>query len=66
MTVTLKIQGMSCQHCVNRVQKALEAVPGVTSAEVTIGKAIVIFDAAKVTQDIIQQAIKDAGYSLAV
>ena len=28
--IRLKIEGMSCQHCVRAVSKALEDVPGVT------------------------------------
>jgi len=33
---TLKIQGMTCNHCVMRVAKALKALPGVTSVETTV------------------------------
>lgn len=41
--VTLKITGMTCGHCVRATTKALEAVPGVKSAEVTLepGGAVV-------------------------
>jgi copper chaperone CopZ len=35
----LEIEGMSCGHCVKSVQSALAAVPGVTSAKVTVGHA---------------------------
>ena len=34
--VTLKVEGMTCGHCVGRVQKALDAAPGVTSAKVDL------------------------------
>jgi len=39
----LKITGMSCGHCVAAATKALEAVPGVEKAEVTLepGAAVV-------------------------
>ncbi|MEJ2630321.1 MAG: cation transporter [Acidihalobacter sp.] len=39
----LKITGMSCEHCVRAATKALEGVPGVQSAEVTLtpGGAVV-------------------------
>ena len=33
---TVMIQGMSCQHCVAHVKKALEALPGVESVEVSL------------------------------
>ena len=34
--VTLKVEGMSCEHCVGRVQKALDAAPGVIAARVDL------------------------------
>ncbi len=35
----LQIEGMSCQHCVKTVERALTRVPGVSKVEVAIGKA---------------------------
>ncbi|MDD5982504.1 MAG: cation transporter, partial [Solobacterium sp.] len=35
MVKTLKIEGMMCQHCQMHAKKALEAVTGVASAEVS-------------------------------
>lgn len=35
-TITVQITGMSCQHCVAAVTKALLAVPGVQNAEVNL------------------------------
>lgn len=39
----LKITGMTCAHCVRAVTKALEGVPGVEKADVTLelGEAVV-------------------------
>ncbi|MCE1229031.1 MAG: cation transporter [Firmicutes bacterium] len=34
--VQISIEGMTCNHCVGHVKKALLAVPGVQSAEVTL------------------------------
>jgi len=45
--ITLKIEGMSCQHCVMRVKKAIDSVQGVSKAEVVIGQAVVSFDETK-------------------
>ncbi|MHB0887885.1 CopZ family metallochaperone [Acidithiobacillus sp.] len=41
--VILKVQGMTCGHCVMAVKKALGKVPGVTHVEVDLpaGKAVV-------------------------
>jgi copper chaperone CopZ len=43
MTTTLKIEGMSCGHCVRSVRNALTAVAGVEAADVVLepGSAIV-------------------------
>lgn len=35
-TMILKIEGMTCGHCVSRVQKALDAAPGVRTAKVDL------------------------------
>lgn len=36
MTITLQVGGMTCEHCVRAVTKALEAVAGVETAEVSL------------------------------
>lgn len=38
MNTELKIEGMTCGHCVAAVKRALEAVPGVESAEVSLAE----------------------------
>ncbi len=65
-TSTLKIQGMTCNHCVMRVAKALKAVPGVQDAQVDLQKAqaVVTFDDAKVAADTLSSAVVDAGYKV--
>ncbi|RJQ43952.1 MAG: copper chaperone [Nitrospiraceae bacterium] len=62
--ITLKIEGMSCQHCVMSVKKALSGIKGVTSADVTVDNATVIFDGSKTNRDDISKAINDAGYKV--
>lgn len=61
MTATLKISGMSCQHCVNRVKKAIDAL-GVIAADVQIGSATVEYDEAKLSADAVKKAVEEAGY----
>ncbi len=63
-TTTLKIQGMTCNHCVMRVAKALKAVPGVQDAKVDLQKAeaSVTYDDAKATKDKLSAAVAEAGY----
>lgn len=62
--ITLKINGMSCQHCVMSVQKALDSIEGVTSSEVTVGNAKVAYDESKTSDETIANTIVTAGYKV--
>ena len=65
MTETrLNIDGMTCQHCVMRVKKAIESLPGIQDVTVDIGTASVSFDASAIQQKEIEEAITRAGYSI--
>ncbi len=59
--VTIKIEGMSCQHCVMHVKKAVDGVDGVNSADISIGLAKVEFDEAKTGKEAVAEAINNAG-----
>lgn len=67
MTVkkTLKIEGMMCPHCEARVKKALEALEGVESAEVshTAGTAALTLNA-PVSDAALKSAVEEQGYSV--
>jgi len=58
-TVTLKIEGMHCGACVNRVKRALEQVKDTNVREVSIGSASL--DTANV--DAALAAVAKAGYT---
>ncbi len=60
--VSLRIEGMTCQHCVMRVKKAIDGVEGVSSSEVDIGSAKVVFDESRTGTEAIEKAVQDAGY----
>ena len=60
--ITLKIEGMSCQHCVMNVKKEVDGIEGVSSSSVVIGSARVVYDSAKTNADAIARAIRHAGY----
>jgi copper chaperone len=64
MKTTLKIEGMSCQHCVMRVKKAIGLLPGVTGSEVDVGRADVTYDESKTGKDDLKKAVEDAGYKV--
>ncbi len=65
MNTKLKVTGMTCQHCVGAVKKALEQVPGVENAEVSLeqAQALVTGDADAAA---LATAIKEAGYGVEV
>ncbi len=63
-TANIDIDGMSCQHCVMRVRKALEALSGITSMNVEVGKVSVSFEESAITQPDIENAIAKAGYKV--
>lgn len=61
--VTLKVEGMSCGHCVGRVQKALDAAPGVIEAKVNLDSATAeIRFGAGTDAAALAKVVTDAGY----
>jgi copper ion binding protein len=62
--VKLKIAGMTCGHCLAKVEKALKGVSGVYSAIVDLpeGEAEVDFDDDAVTTTQLIGAVQHAGY----
>ncbi|HEV2851639.1 MAG TPA: cation transporter [Thermoanaerobaculia bacterium] len=61
--LTLKIDGMSCGHCVARVEKTLSRLDGVYMRRVQIGSAEIDYDPARTPFARIREAIDDAGYT---
>jgi copper chaperone CopZ len=62
----LTIDGMSCGHCLARVEKALSRLEGVVPGKVLLGHAELLFDPSRITPDQIVAAIDDAGYGAQV
>jgi copper chaperone len=61
---TIQVDGMSCQHCVMRVKKAVESLPGVTDLAVEVGLVRATFDESRVQKKEIEEAIVKAGYKI--
>ena len=63
-TATLDVTNMDCAVCPITVRKALEKVPGVGSAKVDLKthRAVVAFDPAKTTPELLTRATTDAGF----
>jgi copper chaperone len=61
----IKIQGMSCQHCVMSVTKALGSIPGVKNLKVDLVKGEASFENTQnVSRESIRQSVEDAGYAV--
>ena len=65
MTKTMEIKGMMCPHCEATVKKAIEAVAGVTGAEVSHekGTAVVSMDT-EVADEVLKKAVEDKDYEV--
>lgn len=61
---TILIEGMTCMHCAMRVKKAIEALSGINSLKVEVGKAEVRFDESQTSKSDIDAAIIKAGYKI--
>ena len=65
MEKTMKIEGMMCTHCSGRVQKALEAIDGVESANVSHETGTAVLTLTKAVDDAaLNKAVTDAGYTV--
>ncbi|MDR1250252.1 MAG: cation transporter [Treponema sp.] len=65
MKTTLKIDGMSCAHCVKHVANALQELEGVSSAAVSLeDNAAVVDHADSVTLEAMKAAVVEAGYAV--
>jgi len=63
---TIKIEGMSCQHCVMSVKKAIGALAGIEQSDVSVGNALVKYDDSKVKEGDIKKAIEKAGFKVSI
>ena len=63
--ISLPVEGMMCAHCQARVKKALEGVPGVLSAQVSLARNEATVQAkGNVTRDALKRAVEQAGYQV--
>ena len=64
-TVTVKIEGMSCDHCVYAVQSALEESDGISGVTVSLDEetAIVTYDPDWISTEKITDIIEEEGYA---
>ncbi len=65
-SLSLSVQGMSCEHCVRAVKTSVGKLAGVSAVEVSLekGSVSVGFDPALVGLPAIKTAIEDQGYTV--
>ena len=65
MKKTMKIEGMMCCHCEATVKKALEALDGVTSAEVSHENGTAVLElSGDVSDDLLKKTVEDKDYKV--
>lgn len=66
MSITLNVQGMSCEHCKKAVTNALKELEGVKNVDVHLqeGTVDVDYDETKVTVEKMKEAIEEQGYDV--
>lgn len=62
MTKTITIEGMMCMHCAGRVEKALNALEGVSASVDLAGKTATVTGEA--SDEALRKAVEDAGYTV--
>lgn len=64
MKKILSIEGMSCSHCSDRVEKALNSISGVKAAVDLDAKTATVSMEAPVPDEVLAKAVEDAGYEV--
>jgi copper chaperone len=62
---SIKIKGMSCQHCVMAATKAIAALDGVKDVKVDLKSGLATYEEVKaVDPKVVSAAVKKAGYEV--
>lgn len=64
MKKELKIEGMTCKHCVKHVKEALEELNGVKHVKVSLENKNATLETDKVNDDMLKNAVSEAGYEV--
>ena len=59
----VKIKGMSCQHCVGAVTKALSALPGISNVKVDLAKGEASYEGS-IDMEAVKTAISKIGFEV--
>ena len=66
--VTIKVDGMSCEHCVRAVTNAIKGIEGTANTKVELKSKTATFsyDGTKTSLDVIKAAITEEGFTISV
>lgn len=62
--ITLQVEGMSCQHCVNSIEGALKEIGAKGKVDLKNNLVDVSFDENQISIELIKETIVDQGYEL--
>jgi len=65
-TIQLSIEGMTCDHCVHAVTRALEGVRGVRETKVSLADKSAVVEGEDVDVQAAIDAVSEEGYAAAV
>ncbi|HDZ23824.1 MAG TPA: copper chaperone [Desulfobacteraceae bacterium] len=60
----IKIKGMTCNHCVMAVTKALNEIEGIEDVKVDLEKGEAFFEGKHIDMDLVRERVKKAGYEV--
>lgn len=63
-TITLQVEGMSCNHCVNSIEGAVAELGAEAKVDLGAKSVTVTFDEGQVTEQSIKETIEDQGYDV--
>jgi len=64
MQKTIKIDGMSCEHCASSVKMALKDLPGITNVNVNVRAGQATVEGSGFDENDLRQAVEDEGYEV--
>lgn len=63
-TIILNVSGMSCGHCINAIQTAIQQAGGLAKVDLPNNAVSLTFDETKVSIETLKQIIESKGYSI--
>jgi len=64
MQKTIKIDGMSCEHCAGSVKTALRDIPGISNVDVNVRAGQATVQGSGFDENDLKQAVEDEGYTV--